>query len=340
MNWRWKARLAKLIAALPMSNAIYYRTQRSIGSLRAKRFDPTERLRAAAKMVHWAEELGHDIDGRSFLEIGTGRTIDLPLAFWLCGAGRVLSVDLNTYLSEELTRESVSFICGGRGETATIFGELAERPIFKERLEQLRRFDGRLSDLLRMTGIEYVAPADAARLSVPDGTIDFHISFTVLEHIPAHIIGPMLKESRRVIKPGGLLLHIIDPSDHFSHDDHSITAVNFLQFSDRAWARLAGNQFMYHNRLRAYEYVDLFKRAGVRLVSRLETIDQRSLETLRKGFRLDERFCHIAHEQLAVRSIVLMGEIDRKSSHESPAESQLTRRIALNRNPPCLLLPS
>ena len=329
MNWHWKARLAKLIAALPMSDAIYYRVQRCVGSLHPKRYDPSERLRAATKIVHWAEELGYRMEGRSFLEVGTGRTLDIPLALWLCGAARVLTVDLNTYLAEQLTLESVAFLCCRRAETAAIFGELADRPLFNERLNQLRQFDGRLADLMLMTHIEYLAPTDAACLSVPDRSVDFHISFTVLEHIPASIIASILKEAGRVLTPGGLLLHIIDPSDHFSHDDDSITAINFLQFSDREWTRLAGNKFMYHNRLRAYEYVELFKRAGVRLIGQREAIDEQSLAVLRNGFGLDERFCHIDHEHLAVRSIILMGEAESPAGRVSPETQRYSRSSAL-----------
>ena len=329
MNWRWKARLVKLIAALPMSDAIYYRMQRCVGSLQSKRYDPSERLRAATKMVHWAEELGYRIEGKSFLEVGTGRTLDIPLALWLCGAARVLTVDLNTYLAEQLTLESVAFLCCRRAETAAIFGELADRPLFNERLDQLRGFDGRLADLMRMTHIEYLAPTDAAHLSVPDRSIDFHISFTVLEHIPVDIIASILKEAERVLTPGGLLLHIIDPSDHFSHDDGSITAVNFLQFSDREWTRLAGNKFMYHNRLRAYEYVELFKRAGVRLIGQRQAIDEQSLAVLRNGFGLDQRFCHIDHEQLAVRSIILMGEAESPTGKKNPVPQSYRQSSAL-----------
>ena len=325
MNWRVKARLAKLVALLPMSNALYYRMQRSVGSLRPERYDPSERLLAAAKIVRWAEELGHRIEGKSFLEIGTGRTVDIPLALWLCGAGRLMTIDLNTYLVEELACNSVSFLCG-RAETSAIFADLAERPLFKERLERLRRFNGRLADLLRMTGIEYVAPADAARLTLPDQSIDFHISFTVLEHIAPETLVPILHESQRVLVPGGLLLHIIDPSDHFSHDDASITAVNFLQFTDRQWSRLAGNRFMYHKRLRAYEYVELFKRAGVRLIGQRQAIDEQSLTALQKGFPVAERFRRISAEQLAVRCIILMGEFERTESLKDPRGSDQHRQ--------------
>ena len=318
MDWRWKARIVKLIAALPMSNALYYRMQRNFGSLRRGKYDPSERLRAAAKMVGWAEESGHPIEGRSVLEVGTGRTIDIPLALWLCGAARVLTVDLNPYLVEELTRESVTFLC--RPENITkIFGGFAERPLFRERLARLRQFDGRLADLMRLTDVQYVAPADASHLTIPSGSIDVHVSFTVLEHIPPDVLASILKEARRVLAPGGLLLHIIDPSDHFSHDDGSITAVNFLQFSDREWTRLAANQFMFHNRLRAYEYVELFTRAGVRILGRRDAVDERSLKALQNGFRLDERFRHIALEQLAIRSIILLGEYESAEHQQAPS---------------------
>jgi SAM-dependent methyltransferase len=163
---------------------------------------------------------------------------------------------------------------------------------------------------MRLADIQYVAPADASHLAIPSRSIDLHVSFTVLEHIPPDALASILKEARRVLAPGGLLLHIIDPSDHFSHDDGSITAVNFLQFSDREWASLAANRFMFHNRLRAYEYVELFTRAGVRIVGRREALDERSLKALQNGFSLDERFRHIDLEQLAIRCIILMGEYE------------------------------
>ena len=38
-----------------------------------------------------------------------------------------------------------------------------------------------------------------------------------------------------MLSPQGLALYYIDLSDHFSHDDHSISAINFLQFSDEQW---------------------------------------------------------------------------------------------------------
>ena len=81
-----------------------------------------------------------------------------------------------------------------------------------------------------------------------------HISYTVFEHIPAPILSDILSEAQRVLRPSGLAIHLIDYSDHFAHSDASISAINFLQYDDAAWSRLADNPYMYMNRLRADDY--------------------------------------------------------------------------------------
>ncbi|HVF86765.1 MAG TPA: class I SAM-dependent methyltransferase, partial [Pyrinomonadaceae bacterium] len=164
-----------------------------------------------------------------------------------------------------------------------------------------------LAELLRLTGIEYHSPADATRLPFSDRSFDFHISNTVLEHVPGDIISGILSEARRVLTPEGLLIHFIDPSDHFSHDDNSITAVNFLQFDQRAWDGLAGNQFMYHNRLRSHQHLELFERAGVRVLRQEKQIDDVALSALQNGFHLDENFKSLAPEELAITTLDVMG---------------------------------
>ena len=51
----------------------------------------------------------------------------------------------------------------------------------------------------------------------------------------------------------------IDYSDHFSHSDKSISSVHFLQFSDGKCNKIAGNRYMYMNRLRHDDFVSLFQ---------------------------------------------------------------------------------
>lgn len=307
MNWRRKAQIQNLVAALPRADAIYYAIQRTVGSFRPGRVPARDWLDAAALMVAWVEGTGRSVVGGRFLEVGTGRSVTLPLALWLWGARSVVTVDLNTYLSGALVMESLDYLRAHKVEVTELFGARAETEEFKERFGRLISFSGDLKSLLGLATIEYLAPADATQLQLPDNSFDFHVSHAVFEHVPAADLLGILRESRRLLVPGGLLYHVIDPSDHFSHDDQSITAVNFLQFDDREWHRLAGNRFMYHNRLRSFEHQALLADAGVHVLRQSETSDEASLRALRNGFPLHPQFSHIAHEALAVRSLNVLG---------------------------------
>jgi len=191
-------------------------------------------------------------------------------------------------------------------EILKLFRAEAARPGFRERFQRLVGFSGSLASFMQMTNTRYLAPADATALPFRDERFDFHVSHAVLEHVPRDAIVQVLGEAKRLLRPDGILVHVIDPSDHFSHDDTSIVAVNFLKFEDREWERWAGNKFSYHNRLRAYEYVKLFEAAGLRILHQTQTIDEPSLALLKNGFPLARRFRPMRPEDLAVTSVNLM----------------------------------
>lgn len=308
MRWRLKARLQNAVAALPFgSNKAYYAIQRTAGGLRRGLNLPMNRFRAAIGIAEWIEGAGAHVTDKRFLEVGTGHMVNVPTALWLMGAAETVTVDLNPYLSETLVEESNEFIRRNERSVRDLFGERSATPIFQERLRQLLSFSGRLEGLLEMMHVKYLAPANATGLPLEAHTIDFHVSNTVLEHIPPAELSRILAEARRVLHHEGMLVHRIDPSDHFSHDDDSIPAVNFLQFTDAEWKRLAGNQFMYHNRLRSADYVELFERAGVHILRLEGTVDQRSRLALLNGFRTAPDFAHRAVDDLATTQLLLLG---------------------------------
>jgi SAM-dependent methyltransferase len=308
VKWQLKARLQNSIASLPyISNAVYYAVQRSVGGLRSERIDPVDRMKAGFGMVAWAAEAGVNLRGATVLEVGTGRMIDLPTAMWLAGADRIITVDLNPYLSLKLVSEARRYI----RDNAELIGPLyrgSDIVLFRERLKILTDPLLADSDLLGAMNIQYMSPADAAHLPIEDASTDLHVSHTVLEHIPGDVLGAILIEARRVLRPSGLVIHNIDPSDHFSHDDPSISRINFLRFSEREWDKWAGNQFMYHNRLRASDYVRLFSDAGITILREEREVDERSLDELDSGFPLDQRFADLPRDEVATTSISLMGQ--------------------------------
>lgn len=125
---------------------------------------------------------------------------------------------------------------------------------------------GTRAQLFELCGLCYAAPADATRLDLPAESVHLHFSFAVFEHIPGSILVPLLAEAARVLRPVGLALHLVDHSDHFSHADRSLSPVHFLQFDDTQWDRLAGNRYMFMNRLRADDYEAIYARAGHEIV--------------------------------------------------------------------------
>lgn len=288
MRWTHKALLQNLFARLPdpIGPALYYRMQRHFGGLR--RPEPMSRLRAGLRMAELLRQEGHGIAGRRVLEIGTGHQLNLPIALWLCGVAEVMTVDRNRYLKHELIREDLRQIAARHEEVRELFGASCAL-----RLARLMEFAERpppLAELLAAMNIRYLAPADAAALPLATGSIDYHVSFAVLEHIPAPDLSAILREGLRLLDRDGLFAHCIDFSDHFSHDDPGITSINFLQFSEQAWAGYAGNRYMFHNRLRLDEFLALLDIAGLSPKHMETSVDERALDCLKQGFPLHDRF--------------------------------------------------
>ena len=307
MNWKLKAIMQTLIDMLPfdLSYHVYYRIQRSCGAL--KTVNPLRDFEKSIYMLNAIKQQNHKISGKDFLEIGTGRTINVPIGLWLCGASRIITVDVNPYLKEELVLESIDYIRQCRAAIKRLFGNFSKTVHFMNRLDQLIYTNGDLNTFLELMNIEYLAPADASFLHIENDSIDFFFTVNVFEHIPADIIKNILLEAKRVLRKDGLMIHRIDLSDHFSHSDRSITAINFLRFSEKQWNTWAGNRFMYHNRLRAYEFYELFEQQDVNILDAEELVDERACALLQKGFPLDNRFVEHSPKALAVSGLNIVG---------------------------------
>ncbi len=301
MHWKIKAAIQNAIAVLPasVSYPAQFWLQRRFGGLRA--MNPVDRLSAGIETWKRIQALGQDPSGKVFFEVGTGRVPVVPLAYWLLGADRTVTIDLNPYLRADLVEESIGYIRDHAGEIRDLFGPLLR----EERMAALLELaDGgfSLERFLSLCRIEYIAPGDAAHTGLPEGSIHFHTSYTVLEHIPEPVLESIMVEGERLLADNGLFIHRIDYSDHFWHSDERISAINFLQFSDRRWRRFAGNRYMYVNRLRHDDYLRLFESTGQRIVMDEPKVDPKSQQLLREGgIRLDARFSAKPLDILAIK---------------------------------------
>jgi hypothetical protein len=105
VKWKLKAFVQNVIARLPRELLMwtYYRLQRHFGGLR--HVDPSSRLVAGVETWERIRRQGCSPVGKVFLEVGTGWVPLVPLAYWLMGAERTVTIDVNKYLREELVAE-------------------------------------------------------------------------------------------------------------------------------------------------------------------------------------------------------------------------------------------
>jgi SAM-dependent methyltransferase len=317
LKWKLKSALQRACAALPVKQeAAYYFLQRAFG--RPLRYSPLPNMEEAGAIMAQLAACGLSVRGARVMETGTGRRVDMPLAFYLCGARSVCTYDLHRYLKPELVRYSVAELLRQRERVKAIFRNVVDPGEMDARFDALAEARD-ASAILETARIDYRAPADASRTGLPDGSVDVHFSYTVLEHIPADVLTAILHEAGRVLAPGGLACHHIDPSDHFSHDDASISKINFLRFTESQWQRYGGNQFAYHNRLRSVDYMEIYKACGHEIVDCVRWTDERSLRELRSGFPLAPEFQAMPPEMLCTVGLRIVSRPKRTGSPETGA---------------------
>ena len=307
MHFLLKVLVQNYVAALPrpLGQPLYYQLQRRLGALR--RVDHSKHLRRAAEIAQVLRQHRLPLH-RDFLEIGTGWLLGTALGLWLAGARHITTVDLHRYVRPELVRELLTYLLTHEDEVAGLFPWVPAAEL-REKCRQLGGCHS-LTDVLAVAPIRYLAPADATRLPPAlAGTFDYHYSTNVLEHVPPAVLAGLLREARRVLRPAGHLVHFVDLSDHFSHDDSRLSATHFLRYGPQTWAALAGNRFMYQNRLRYPQYAAAFAAAGWRISWERRTMNPDSLARLRAGQEpLHPDFQNFSSEELATTFWVVLAE--------------------------------
>ncbi len=235
--------------------------------------------------------------------MGTGHIPIAPIGFFLSGAASVITVDLHRRIDWSLTRGSLEWIASHRLEVEKLYADIVPKRVFDERFAVLIQLKNTPQRFLEEAGIEYLAPMDAAHIRLPAKSIDCHFSNTVLEHIPPVVLADIFTESKRLLKPSGVAIHFIDCSDHFQHQDKSISSVNFLRYSKNEWDSIAGNEFAYCNRLRASDYKNILSDLKFEFV-RFET----SVDTaaLKRGCVLHNDYLHYDPEDICATSVRVM----------------------------------
>lgn len=268
MNWQTKSAAFRVLSALPLGSEIHYLAQRYL----VRSFPrPAARLDALwDKGAHFAEAFaqygdGTDLSNATFLEVGAGRDLSVPIALRFLGIGRVVSIDVTRLAKLDLVRHSAVHMARRAGVQRLLLHSWKDVESFR---------------------VEYHAPATLRSINLPDRSIDCICSNEVLEHVPPAQIEEIAAETCRLLARGGIAIHTVDYSDHYARSDRRIDRFNFLRYSDTEWKR-HNSAFQYVNRLRASDYVEIFARNGLRVLAESVTA---GISTTTTRAEIAERF--------------------------------------------------
>jgi len=282
---------------------VYKFLQKKFGRLTS---DPMPNIKKQIEITNWLHRYNFPIEGKTFFEVGTGHNVIVPVGFFLSGAKRVVTIDLYRRLDYNIMKNNLFYLVKNRNLIESLYSNKTDSTILNKRLDLLSKYWSTPRQFIKIANIQYLAPADAANTSLLNDSIDYHISTNTLEHIPYEVIKNIFIEAKRILKDKGIAIHFIDLSDHFQHQDNSISRINFLRFSDNDWTNIAGNQFAYCNRLRVSDYLNLFNEVGFDIIHMEKGIDENSMNKIQDGFKINEKFNSYNLEDICTTSLKIM----------------------------------
>ena len=303
-SWKTKALVTSIVSVLPGNDQIYQALQHRFGRLIS---NPFEQLAASSEIF---KNLGHSIQiptkQPQVFEIGTGHEPLFPISWFLCGSGSIVTVDLYRRLNLRIFHLSLKAMAANPTRIFELYEGLVDKKVLKERFEIIVKYQDDPVLLLEKANIVYRAPYDATNVDYKDGTFDFHFSNNVLEHIDPKSLKDILIEGKRILKSNGIAMHKFDESDHFAHTDRSITSINFLKFSKKAWKIIGGNQYTFANRLRESDYIKIFEQIGFKILKKISKIDLTAKLEFKSSFRVHSDFAEYEIDDLCTESTMIV----------------------------------
>jgi SAM-dependent methyltransferase len=201
----------------------------------------------------WRERCGLELEGRTIWVHEPGEVPFAPLAsYLLSGRGGVLT-STGARPSDRYVAPSV------RAILETDFARAA--PV--DRCARIAALGaGGVDHLLAATGTKIAGGVDPSALPLATDSADLCHSGGALEHYRRERLVAFLRESFRILRPGGVASHVYDHRDHLRHVDPRWPFLLHMALPDDVYRIAFGHELLFHNRLAPAEVAALFEAAG------------------------------------------------------------------------------
>lgn len=286
MNHKVKTLLFKTIALLPskVDDFCYHKIQsffdKSTLGDRLKSVEATYfRLSKVLK------ELNIDLKDKTVFEFGSGWSPGMPYFFkYKFDVKEVLTFDINKHFKKETVVEL--------------------NDIFSKKYDC--NIEINLGNNYNLPyGIEYFPNYNIVENNLPDADVVF--SRYVLSHMKAKDVETLHKKIKEEYRKGTYVIHFISPSDLRQHGDSSISAQDFLKYSEEQWSKIR-TKYDYHNRLRLPQFMEIFKEYNYEIVHlEYEALNKESKRyELFKKIKLHEDYIKYSDEELMAGNILVV----------------------------------
>jgi SAM-dependent methyltransferase len=175
------------------------------------------------------------------LELGPGDSLASALIARVHGATHTFLVDAGVYASADVA----------------IYDSLQRDLVAKGKTAETNATYSSIGDFLTRNMATYLTRGVESLRALADSSVDFIWSEAVLEHIRLRDFDEMMWQSRRVLRPNGLVSHRVDLQDHLGG------SLNNLRFSQDTWeSDFMARSGFYTNRIRFSDMMNRFRACG------------------------------------------------------------------------------
>lgn len=258
---------------------------------RARSTMPAYYFERVARILDLAQRHGAVRDGIRMLELGTG------WMHWEALTAR-LFFDLRADLYDVWDNRQLQPLKSYLGQLQSRFDSL--QGVTPEAVTRANNLVQRIKDapdfeaLYSLLGFRYVLDPAGMLADLPSASYNLVVSAGVFEHLPREGVPEYVRQTHRLLKPGGYAVHSINTTDHLHLYDMTASPKHYLRYSDRTWQLIFANEVQYINRLQRCEWMKIFADAGfvcieenssrcdltgLRIHPQFQTMDRLSLET-------------------------------------------------------------
>ena len=213
------------------------------------------------------------------LELGPGDSLASALIAKAHGAQKVYLVDVDAYAKQDIRTY-----------------KLMARYLRKAGLQHIPDMDGitTIDEMLKKCNAKYLTKGLQSLKDIPNASVGFIWSHSVLEHIRKRDFEETFRELYRILKNGGRASHNVDLQDHLQK------SLNNLRFPESLWeSDFFANAGFYTNRLRCTESLEIMEKTGFKITHQNRGCWKR-LPLPKRAIHPDVR--HFSDEELRIRT--------------------------------------